>query len=288
MKNENWGKEILEGLKNKVNEIKEDASRDLEIMFSDTKEVMAIWKWTKRLSLIGIGVLITSTFTVTTGEYNIMKKELTQKINNSEEDLQKYYKENRELKDENIELNKQVEIAQAYLELDDTEKEIVDIKIDEVNKATEEQLAQEKAQKEAEEAAEKQAEEEAKRKAEEEEKARKEEEERQKAEEEAKKQEEQRKATEYANVVKTARNYLDFMAFSRKGLIDQLVYEGYSQESAEYAVDNIGADWNQQCAKKAKDYLDYMSFSRDGLYQQLAYEGFTDEQIQYGLSQVGY
>ena len=46
MKNENWGKEILEGLKNKVNEIKEDAIRDLEIMFSDTKEVMVIWKWT--------------------------------------------------------------------------------------------------------------------------------------------------------------------------------------------------------------------------------------------------
>lgn len=189
MKNENWGKEILEGLKNKVNEIKEDASRDLEIMFSDTKEVIAIWKWTKRLSLIGIGVLITATVTVTTGEYNTMKKELTQKISNKEDDLQKYYKENRELKDEIEDLNKQVEIAQAYLELDDTEKEIVDIKIDEVNKATEEQLAQEKAQKEAEEAARKQAEEEAKRKAEEEEKARKEEEERQKAEAEAHKYE---------------------------------------------------------------------------------------------------
>ena len=166
MKNENWGKEILEGLKNKVNEIKEDASRDLEIMFSDTKEVIAIWKWTKRLSLIGIGVLITATVTVTTGEYNTMKKELTQKISNKEDDLQKYYKENRELKDEIEDLNKQVEIAQAYLGLHDNEKEIVDIKIDEVNKATEEQLAQEKAQKEAEEAAKKQAEEEAKRKAE--------------------------------------------------------------------------------------------------------------------------
>ena len=188
MKYEDWG-EILEGLKNKVNEIKEDASRDLEIMFSDTKEVIAIWKWTKRLSLIGIGVLITATVTVTTGEYNTMKKELTQKISNKEDDLQKYYKENRELKDEIEDLNKQVEIAQAYLELDDTEKEIVDIKIDEVNKATEEQLAQEKAQKEAEEAARKQAEEEAKRKAEEEEKARKEEEERQKAEAEAHKYE---------------------------------------------------------------------------------------------------
>ena len=188
MKYEDWN-EILEGLKNKVNEIKEDASRDLEIMFSDTKEVIAIWKWTKRLSLIGIGVLITATVTVTTGEYNTMKKELTQKISNKEDDLQKYYKENRELKDEIEDLNKQVEIAQAYLELDDTEKEIVDIKIDEVNKATEEQLAQEKAQKEAEEAARKQAEEEAKRKAEEEEKARKEEEERQKAEAEAHKYE---------------------------------------------------------------------------------------------------
>ena len=188
MKYEDWG-EILEGLKNKVNEIKEDASRDLEIMFSDKDEVITIWKWAKRLALIGVGVLITSTVTVTTGEYNTMKKELTQKISNKEDDLQKFHKENNKLRIENIELNKQVEIAQAYLELDDTEREIVDIKIDEVNKATEEQLAQEKAQKEAEEAAKKQAEEEAKRKAEEEEKARKEEEERQKAEAEAHKYE---------------------------------------------------------------------------------------------------
>ena len=188
MKYEDWN-EILEGLKNKVNEIKEDASRDLDIMFSDKEDVITVWKWVKRIALIGIGALITSTVTVTTGEYNTMEKELTQKISNKEEDLQKFHKENNKLRIENIELNNQVEIAQAYLELDDTEKEIVDIKIDEVNKATEEQLAQEKAQKEAEEAARKQAEEEAKRKAEEEEKARKEEEERQKAEAEAHKYE---------------------------------------------------------------------------------------------------
>ena len=188
MKYEDWN-EILEGLKNKVNEIKEDASRDLDIMFSDKEYVITVWKWVKRIALIGIGALITSTVTVTTGEYNTMKKELTQKNSNKEEDLQKFHKENNKLRIENIELNNQVEIAQAYLELDDTEKEIVDIKIDEVNKATEEQLAQEKAQKEAEEAARKQAEEEAKRKAEEEEKARKEEEERQKAEAEAHKYE---------------------------------------------------------------------------------------------------
>ena len=203
------------------------------------------------------------------GEAKVSKDkydEILKKYEDTVCQLEQFKTDNGILEDENEKLSKKVDTAKSYLELDPTEKELVDAKIVEVNQATEDQLAQEKAQKESEEKAKKEAEEEAKRQAE----------------------EEQRKATEYANVVKTARNYLDFMAFSRKGLIDQLVYEGYSQESAEYAVDNIGADWNQQCAKKAEDYLDYMSFSRDGLYQQLAYEGFTDEQIQYGLSQVGY
>lgn len=203
------------------------------------------------------------------GEAKVSKDkydEILKKYEDTVCQLEQFKTDNGILEDENEKLSKKVDTAKSYLELDPTEKELVDAKIVEVNQATEDQLAQEKAQKEAEEKAKKEAEEEAKRQAE----------------------EEQQKATEYANVVKTARNYLDFMAFSRKGLIDQLVYEGYSQESAEYAVDNIGADWNQQCAKKANDYLDYMSFSRDGLYQQLAYEGFTDEQIQYGLSQVGY
>ena len=203
------------------------------------------------------------------GEAKVSKDkydEILKKYEDTVCQLEQFKTDNGILEDENEKLSKKVDTAKSYLELDPTEKELVDAKIVEVNQATEDQLAQEKAQKEAEEKAKKEAEEEAKRQAE----------------------EEQQKATEYANVVKTARNYLDFMAFSRKGLIDQLVYEGYSQESAEYAVDNIGADWNQQCAKKAEDYLDYMSFSRDGLYQQLAYEGFTDEQIQYGLSQVGY
>lgn len=185
MKNEYWGKEILEGIKDRIEDIKNEANLWIDLIPNGG----IIFKWVKRLTLIGVGVLITSTVTVTTGEYNAMKKELTQKFDYRGEELQKYYKENKELKDENEELSKQVEIAQTYLKLDKNEKELVDIKIDEVNKATKEQLEQEKAQKEAEEAAKKQAEEEAKRKAEEEEKARKEEEERQKAEAEAHKYE---------------------------------------------------------------------------------------------------
>lgn len=90
------------------------------------------------------------------------------------------------------------------------------------------------------------------------------------------------------NALRQAQNYLSFMPFSYSGLISQLEYEGYTTEEATYAVDNCGADWNEQAALKAQDYLDFMSFSRDGLIEQLMYEGFTAEQAEYGVVAVGY
>ena len=80
------------------------------------------------------------------------------------------------------------------------------------------------------------------------------------------------------NALKSAQNYLSVMAFSYRGLVEQLEYEGYTTSEAEYAADNCGADWNQQAVKKAKEYLAVMSFSRDGLIEQLEYEGFTHSQ----------
>lgn len=90
------------------------------------------------------------------------------------------------------------------------------------------------------------------------------------------------------NAVLKAKEYLDYTAFSEKGLMEQLEYEGFSKEEATYGAKNSGADWNEQAAKKAKEYLDYSSFSRSGLIDQLLYEGFTKEQAEYGVSTVGY
>lgn len=90
------------------------------------------------------------------------------------------------------------------------------------------------------------------------------------------------------NALKSAQRYLSIMAFSYSGLVQQLEYEGYSHDEAVYAVDNCGADWNEQAAKKAADYLDMMSFSRDGLIDQLKYEGFSEEQAIYGVEKNGY
>ncbi len=90
------------------------------------------------------------------------------------------------------------------------------------------------------------------------------------------------------NALGSAQDYLDYTAFSRSGLIDQLEYEGYSNADATWAVDHVTVDWNQQAAKKAQEYLDYTSFSRSGLIDQLEYEGFTAAQAEYGVSQAGF
>ena len=90
------------------------------------------------------------------------------------------------------------------------------------------------------------------------------------------------------NALESARQYLNSMAFSYSGLIEQLEYEGYSNSEATYAADNCGADWYEQAALSAKEYLDAMPFSRQGLIEQLEYEGFTYEQAVYAAEQNGY
>lgn len=90
-----------------------------------------------------------------------------------------------------------------------------------------------------------------------------------------------------ANARETAADYLDYSGFSRKGLIGQLKFEGYSKADATYGVDSLDADWNQQAARTAQDYLDYDAFSRAGLINQLVFEGFTHSQAAYGVTQTG-
>ena len=80
---------------------------------------------------------------------------------------------------------------------------------------------------------------------------------------------------------------MEYSAFSRSGLIDQLKYEGFTTAQAEYGVDAQGADWNAQAALKAASYLNYSAFSRSGLIGQLEYEGFTTSQAEYGATAVG-
>jgi len=93
------------------------------------------------------------------------------------------------------------------------------------------------------------------------------------------------------NAYRSAVSYLDFTAFSRKSLADQLAYEGFSAADAEFAIARLeaegGVDWNEQAAASAANYLEFTSFSHSGLVDQLLYEGFTADLAEYGVSTTG-
>jgi hypothetical protein len=89
-------------------------------------------------------------------------------------------------------------------------------------------------------------------------------------------------ASPRSQAIGTAQDYLSYSAFSKIGLVDQLMYEGFSRSIATYAVNHIRVSWNQQAVKSAKDYLRYSHFSCSGLIEQLDYEKFTHSQSVYG------
>lgn len=105
--------------------------------------------------------------------------------------------------------------------------------------------------------------------------------------EEKAKEEKPKLTVNQTQAVKKAESYLNVSGFSRLGLIDQLVFEGFSNEDATFAVDYIKVDWKEQASKKAKEYLDVSSFSRQGLIDQLVFEKFTLEEATYGVDTTG-
>ena len=87
--------------------------------------------------------------------------------------------------------------------------------------------------------------------------------------------------------VERAKFHTKYNSYSQKGLVKMLVFEGFSEEDAEYGAANCEADWNQEAVEDAESYLKYKSYTRQELYDQLKYEGYTEGQILYALSKAG-
>lgn len=95
---------------------------------------------------------------------------------------------------------------------------------------------------------------------------------------------------EYANALKSAENYSDMMHMSRQAIYNQLTseFDQFSAEAAQYAVDNLQADYNANALAKAGDYSDTMHMSRQGIYDQLTseFDQFTAEEAQYAVDNL--
>ncbi|HEX7349649.1 Ltp family lipoprotein [Brachybacterium sp.] len=89
-----------------------------------------------------------------------------------------------------------------------------------------------------------------------------------------------------------AQDYVDIMPFSKKGLFEQLTSEyggQFPDDAAQYAVDNVDADWNEEALEAAKSYRDTLSMSDDAIRDQLVSEyggQFTQEEADYALENL--
>ena len=98
--------------------------------------------------------------------------------------------------------------------------------------------------------------------------------------------EEKTNNTELENAIESAEAYSNVFAYSKKELIDQLKYEGFSEEIAECAAKSINANWKENCVRSAYSYLEIISYSKEELIEQLDYVGFTPEEIDYAMDKI--
>jgi RNA polymerase subunit RPABC4/transcription elongation factor Spt4 len=109
---------------------------------------------------------------------------------------------------------------------------------------------------------------------------------------ESTKQSDSKVPAEYTSALKKAEIYSDTMYMSKSGIYNQLTSEHgekFSEEAAQYAIDNINADWNKNALEKAKVYQDEMSMSPAAIEDQLKSEhgeNFTADEASYAVEHL--
>lgn len=97
---------------------------------------------------------------------------------------------------------------------------------------------------------------------------------------------------EWKNALKSAENYSNFMYMSKQGIYDQLTSEygdNFPAEAAQYAVENLTADYKANALEKAKTYYFDMAMSKQAVYDQLVSEfgeKFTAEEADYAIANL--
>ena len=82
-----------------------------------------------------------------------------------------------------------------------------------------------------------------------------------------------------------ARSYLERFDYSRDGLIEELIADGFTEAQAECAADTCGGDWMNNAGKRALACKN-LGYSRISIVGQLEYEGFTAAQAEFGADAV--
>ncbi len=97
--------------------------------------------------------------------------------------------------------------------------------------------------------------------------------------------------TEYKSALKSAARYSKTLHMSKQGIYDQLTsdFDKFSEEAAQYAIDNLDADYKANALAKAKSYQKTLSLSPEGIRSQLTSEyadKFTQEEADYAVANL--
>lgn len=99
-------------------------------------------------------------------------------------------------------------------------------------------------------------------------------------------------SAEFTSALAKANTYANTMSMSKAGIYDQLTSEAgekFPADAAQYAVDNVKADFNKNALNKAKTYQKQMNMSTDAIKEQLtaqAGEKFTQEEADYAIQHL--
>ncbi|MCJ0933581.1 Ltp family lipoprotein [Mammaliicoccus sciuri] len=97
---------------------------------------------------------------------------------------------------------------------------------------------------------------------------------------------------EFKNALKSAQDYQEVMPMSKAGLYDQLTSSAgdqYPEDAAQYAIDNLEADYKENALKSAESYQEIMPMSDKELFDQLtsdAGDKYTQEEAQYAIDNI--
>ena len=97
---------------------------------------------------------------------------------------------------------------------------------------------------------------------------------------------------EYQNALESAKSYSNVMHMSKKGIYNQLISpyaDKFPAEAAQYAVDNLQADYNANALAKAKEYQETMHMSSQAIRDQLTSEHgekFTVSEADYAITHL--
>jgi hypothetical protein len=97
---------------------------------------------------------------------------------------------------------------------------------------------------------------------------------------------------EYKSALAQATTYANDLHLSKKGVYAQLVSEyggKFKPEAAQYAIDNVKADWNANALAQAKTYQNDLHLSPAGVRNQLVSEHggqFTAAEADYAIAHL--